>query len=1697
LRHAFLRRRSTRLLARTLTASLVLGSMPVAPAQAAPRRPAPTPAVAGPAPAPSAAPSPTVHVNRTVPAVTPVPLAPVFSDPPTDAELFRARVFAEPFVPSGPTTVDENRAFAAAITQYVQGGNNEDVTPLGTFLSQHPTSAWRGSLLMNLGAHYQRKGYFTRAETALGQAWALARTSTDARGQAMAGRALAELLDLQMRFGHLEQLKQTLSELGELPLHGSAADKTAEARRAVYILTEAHHQAISSAAVSVDKLAGFGKPGHFQHPEVARFHGRPEGASLADTRDLAARTGLSLQMVYRPPSASVQFVVGSIVHLKQGHFSALVKQDGEHYMLADPAFAGEEFWISRAALQEESSGYALIPPGPLPEGWRAAGAREVASIRGKCFGTVQGPGCQGENCIGPSGGSAPCPGLATYAFHSFLASLLITDTPVGYTPPRGPAVQFTMSYHQREGYQPQIFTYSNIGRRWSLDWLSYLEDDPNNLNATVTVYPRGGSKQTYTGFDGSSFALERTTRQKLTRLVSSPIRYELASADGSKLVFTHVDGGVSPRRVFMTEARDPQGNRLLFTYDAQLRLVSVSDAIDQVTTLSYELTTDPLKVTKVTDPFGRSAKLEYDASGALVRITDVIGIVSQFEYGVQDFIRALTTPYGTTTFAYGNANTQTYYWDWWLEATDPLGGKERIEWVWDTAAIPATGQASTVPTGFVNNQNLNVRNSFYWDKRATMLHPGDYTKAHIRHWLYAPASVAMVVDSLHSEKKPLENRVWYGQVGESIGEGASPQGRAAKLGRVLDDGASQIYRYEYNPLGKVTRATDPLGRTKTYVYDTNGIDLKEMRRVNGQNSELLQSLTFNAQHEPLTVMDAAGQVTTYTYNAQGQVATIVTPPRDGLSQAQRTTTYTYDQNGFLESVTGPLAGPTTSYTYDGYGRVRTVTDPDGYVLTYDYDALDRPTKVTYPDATFEQTVYNRLDAEQRRDRIGRWSRTFHDALRRPVASRDATGRTVSQEWCNCGSLDKLIDANGNATTWERDLQGRITKEIRPNGSFKELTYETTTSRRKKVKDAKNQETNYSYYLDDKLQQTSYTNAQIATPAVSFIYDPVAGRLATMSDGAGTSTYAYHPVTVPPSLGADQLASVDGPLANDTVSYTYDELARVKTRTLNGVTTSWTYDALGRLTTLADPLGNFTYTYVGTTGRTNTVTYPNGQTTSYAYLPVNQDLRLQEIHHKKPGGTTLNKYDYTYDAVGDILTWAQQTDTNPAQTYTFEYDRADQLAAATLSAATPKRYRYAYDPAGNRTVEQMDDAATLATYDNMNRLTTQVPGGGLVFRGTLSEPATVTVGGQPATVGGTNQFSGTAQVPQGTSQATVQAIDPAGNVRTNVYELTQTGATKSFTYDGNGNLTGDGTKTYEWDAGDRLVAVKQGVNTLASFTYDGARRRATKTSAGVTRSYIYDATQVLEERPTAGVTKRFIFGPGIDQLLAEVASGTATYSVADHLGSIARTTDASGTPSLTREYDPWGNPLQGSATGGYAFTGREWDAEAGTYYYRARYYDPKLGRFLSEDPIGLDGGVNRYAYVGSSPTTTTDPSGTLPRGPVYECGPCTFQFDNDPIKGPHVHWWCPGQPQGCAKPNGDPCDGSGPVPPRVKDCVQKKRPGWLPRTVTPKPCKEWWEVCYGPICFEVECNNWICVPTIPPPPPIFVPPPVPPLVPVIP
>jgi YD repeat-containing protein len=480
---------------------------------------------------------------------------------------------------------------------------------------------------------------------------------------------------------------------------------------------------------------------------------------------------------------------------------------------------------------------------------------------------------------------------------------------------------------------------------------------------------------------------------------------------------------VGQRRVFLTEVRDARGDAVTLTYDALFRLVAVTDALGQVSTLQYGAADDVRRLTGVTDPFGRTAAFSYTAAGQLAGITDVGGLTSSFAYAAEDFIAALTTPYGTTTFRHEGVDPDNHPW---IEATDPLGGVQRAEYHWSTPAVPASVPAGEVPAGFAAwNTQLDHYVTLSWDARAWAAGPGSVATATVTRWFlqgwHGVFSRLQTTPVPQYVQRPGEARVWSAYPGQDRASVVIVGGWAttpSEVARVVEDGTTQRTRTTVNAQGQVVERTDPVGRRTSWTYAANGIDLLEVRQTTGGANDLLASYgSYTAGHQPQTITDAAGQTTTLTYTAAGQVATVT-------NARQETTTYAYNTGGQLTSVTGPVAGATTTYTYDGYGRVRTVT-ADGATVTTEYDAFDRPTAVWSADGTVERTTYDRLDVATQTDRLGRQTRYVHDAVRRRVATRDPAGRMIRQVYGPAG--DQLIDANGHATRWERDVQGRVTR----------------------------------------------------------------------------------------------------------------------------------------------------------------------------------------------------------------------------------------------------------------------------------------------------------------------------------------------------------------------------------------------------------------------------------------------------------------------------------------------------------------------------------------------------------------------------------------------------------------------------------------------------------------------------------------------
>ena len=375
------------------------------------------------------------------------------------------------------------------------------------------------------------------------------------------------------------------------------------------------------------------------------------------------------------------------------------------------------------------------------------------------------------------------------------------------------------------------------------------------------------------------------------------------------------------------------------------------------------------------------------------------------------------------------------------------------------------------------------------------------------------------------------------------------------------------------------------------------------------------------------------------------------------------------------------------------------------------------------------------------------------------------------------------------------------------------------------------------------------------------------------------------------------------------------------------------------------------------------------------MPNGQDRRLAGIAHTGPGGVAVSAFGYGYDVGGSITRWTQSQPfhtVEPMSAWTIEQDAADQLTGVSVEGRAAGRQVFSYDLAGNRLTAQSGNATSTTAYNALNQLTRISGGGRLRFSGTTSEAANVSVQGRAARMLDATTFTADAEVVPGVNTIPVVATDGNGNRRTNNYQVTVPGgATRAFVYDGNGNLLDDGERTYQWDAKNRLIEAKRGADTW-QWSYNAFDQRVSETKNGVgTKRWVWaGGNQPAEERDSAGnVTRRF-YPQG------EQAGATKFYYTKDHLGSIREVLGANGTVVSSSRYDAWGvrTTVGAQDAASFGFTGHLEHKELGLVFTLYRAYDPATGRWLSRDPIGEEGGINLYGYVGNNPVMYLDPLG---------------------------------------------------------------------------------------------------------------------------
>jgi RHS repeat-associated protein len=365
--------------------------------------------------------------------------------------------------------------------------------------------------------------------------------------------------------------------------------------------------------------------------------------------------------------------------------------------------------------------------------------------------------------------------------------------------------------------------------------------------------------------------------------------------------------------------------------------------------------------------------------------------------------------------------------------------------------------------------------------------------------------------------------------------------------------------------------------------------------------------------------------------------------------------------------------------------------------------------------------------------------------------------------------------------------------------------------------------------------------------------------------------------------------------------------------------------------------------------------------------------------------------YTFDS-GNRLTQAVDSISG---TITRGYDGLDRLTSETTPQGSVS---YTFDVAARRTSLTVSGQAVVNyTFDNANRLTQIAQGSSTVLlsydaanrRTSLTLPngvttnysydsaseltaLTYTLGGN--TLGNLTYYYDLAgrRSSVGGSLAAVNlptAVSSAGYNANN--QLTTWGGS-ALSYDLNGNMTSDGTHSYNWDARNHLSQIDAGAT--GSLVHDAFGRRTSKTILGGQTGFLYDGVNPVQELSGTTVTANLLTG-GVDEYFSRTDALGARHFLTDALGSTLALTDSAGTVQTGYAFEPFGSTTGSGATttNSFAYTGRELDG-TGLYYYRARYYNPTLQRFISEDPVGFHGGIDLYSYAYNSPTMFRDPTG---------------------------------------------------------------------------------------------------------------------------
>ena len=1168
------------------------------------------------------------------------------------------------------------------------------------------------------------------------------------------------------------------------------------------------------------------------------------------------------------------------------------------------------------------------------------------------------------------------------------------------------ALSFNRTYRSNWAGDPTRAS-NPLGQVWSHNFSTKLVATPSAAPLGVAITTGEGYVRTFGKAAGATTWRASNSADTLVQLSSGTWSYRRAD-DDTTLSFD----GSGRLRVAM----DRNGWATTYNYDGAKRLASVTDGFGRTLAFGYN---GAGQLTTVATPDGRFIAYAYDVTGRLVSVLYPDGKGRNFVYENASFPQGLTGIFDESgvrwgTFAYdsqGRAiSTQlagavdnyqvSYPSSSSATVIDPLGTSRNYSYGTKLGKLAVTG--GSLPSG----EGKSDASSRVQDANGLITSETDFNGViTTTTWDVSRRLPTTVVYAAGTPDAKTTTTQWHPVF--SLPALVTEPGRTTAyaydafgntLSKTITDTATntaQLWQWTYNAQQLVATATEPNGAVTSYTYDARG--------------------------NVLTSTNALGHVTSYGYDNANRVVSSTAP--NGL-----VTTYTYDLRDRL--LTQSIGGQTTVLTYKPYGTVETISLPSGLVLTYTYDAAHRLTGWSNnrgESGTYTLDGMGNRTAEQIKDSAGNvaWSvarainninrlssktegpnqtHTFGydangelinstnglnqstqyglDALRRVKAVTDAANATATLKYNALDAVTEAKDFKGVVTTYGRDAQGNATTEASADTGTANTQYDNL-GLPSQITDALGQATTIT--RDALGRPTSLVFADGKTTTLR--YDLTAnskGYLSEIVDRSGTTEYtrdAFGRVTL------KKQTLINGSVQQ--VSYGYNANGTLASIGYpNAGTLSHVYDATGRLTGL---------NWNGTPLVSGIAWNPLGQPTAWSWAFASPVIAASRTYDTAGRLTGTEFSSYVYDAAGRITSLTQNLyqpgDTDPTHntiataniTWSVGYNAVGRIVGFN---ATGNTAGFGYDANGNRasSTRALNGQTTNRTYTvgaTSNRLTG--------FSQTINGSTNTGV-----------SYGYNANGDMVTDGLRSYTYDAEGRLAASTTGATDTSPTTRYAHNALGQRVFKTEPLYPPSQGN--AADPSFMQSLIAF-FTKLWSPATTQAEQLGYAYIYDEQGTLIAEAGSGGTNsagqsQYIYLPTANgpMPIAAIVNGN-TYAIhSDHLNTPRRLTNANGQVVWQWGYSAFGEDKPTTARNRFANTdttpnlgttnisevkfnlrypGQYADEESGLFYNGYRTYSPTTARYTQGDPIGLDGGWNRFGYVDGDPLSYSDPLGLAP------------------------------------------------------------------------------------------------------------------------